>query len=140
MSNYNLYYRPQTKKDQMRTGGTSMIITGIIMLFSGFMTTIFLLNFGVLKFMGAILFIGPIALFCAGIGLLSFGIYLFKKASKMPEEKPKEQILHISVPQINSKPQKENFSTLTCPACGAPLEGKPPCKCTYCGRFIDKNQ
>ncbi len=37
-----------------------------------------------------------------------------------------------------SQPRETIISGVKCPECGAPLETRPPCRCEYCGRLIDK--
>lgn len=86
--------------------------------------------------------------------LLIYGAYLVRQASKEakefpPEYKYKKAFEHVSedvkifgkaMSEALGYPSESNTresSSLKCPDCGAPLETRPPCKCSYCGRLIE---
>ena len=101
------------------------------MTLGGVIGLVFTTTFGFGAVFGAFPFIMPIVFTCVGPTLLIIGISLFVKAARMPEEESSEaQIEYVRVSP------RTDLSDLKCPACQAPLPGRPPCKCEYCGRII----
>jgi len=148
-----IYYKHQrinNIKEEALQRAKGFLLGGFIVTLIGIMMLIFSSSFTFFmpfNFLGGIFSLFAIIPFIMGGIFFIVGISSFIEAKNMSNEETvppaieyvrseTKEILKENLEKKRVSGLNKNLKDLVCPACNAPLNKKPPCKCDYCGRMI----